>query len=68
MFSCTCLAVTWFLASQRRDELPLYLFDKQCLGWTNEASQHSLADDYKVPFFSTVDAGVTCERQQLLPQ
>ncbi len=36
------------LSPSCRDELPLYLFDKQCLGWKGETSQHSLADDYEV--------------------
>ena len=37
-----------FLVVLRRDELPLYLFDKQCLGWQDEALQQRLADDYQV--------------------
>ena len=31
-----------------RDELPLYLFDKHCLGWTQASSSPSLAHDYQV--------------------
>jgi hypothetical protein len=31
-----------------RDELPLYLFDKHCLGWTQAGCSHSLAHDYQV--------------------
>ena len=32
----------------RSDELPLYLFDKHCLGWEQENGGHTLADDYEV--------------------
>lgn len=47
-----------------RDELPLYLFDKQCLGWTQGGSSRNLAGDYQVGHQSGGSPGGIPRRQE----
>lgn len=53
----TMLSYDIYLAysANSRDELPLYLFDKQCLSWTQAGTSDSLADDYQVPEYFAED-------------